>query len=53
MHVTVVQSGTDEGRTVVDPRGTLVHFGVSASADRFHDAFIDVLNDRRPVRSRP
>jgi len=52
MHITVVQGGADEGRTVVDPRGTLVHFGVSASADRFHDAFIDVLNDRRPARSR-
>lgn len=52
MRIRILQSGADEGRTVVDPHGTPVHFGVSASADRFHDVFIDVLNDRRPARSR-
>jgi hypothetical protein len=38
---------------VVDRHGTPVHFGVSASPERFHDAFIDVLNDRRPAGPKP
>jgi purine nucleosidase len=51
-HISIGQSGADEGRTVVGPRGTLVHFGVAASAERFHDAFLDVLNDRRTAGAR-
>jgi inosine-uridine nucleoside N-ribohydrolase len=47
MRISIVQSGTDEGSTVIDPRGSPVHMGVSASADRFHDVLIAVLNDRR------
>jgi hypothetical protein len=42
-------SGEDGGRTVGDPQGTLVHFEVSASPDRFQQALLDVLTDRRPL----
>jgi purine nucleosidase len=41
-----------EGDTVLDPNGTPVHLGVSASPDRFHQVFLDTLNDRRPSLER-
>jgi purine nucleosidase len=44
--IRVRESADDEGRTVVDPAGARVHFGVSADADRFHQTFLDVLNHR-------
>ena len=50
MRITILQSGADEGRTVVDPAGVPVHMGVWASAERFHDVVLDVLNDRVPDR---
>jgi inosine-uridine nucleoside N-ribohydrolase len=45
LRIRVLQTG-DEGRTVVDPNATLVHFGASADADRFHSVFLAVLNGR-------
>jgi purine nucleosidase len=47
IRIRVLQTG-DEGRTVVDRNATLVHFGMSADADRFHRVFLAVLN-RRPI----
>jgi hypothetical protein len=44
----LAMAGGTEGDTVLDPNGTPVHLGVSASPDRFHQVFLDTLNDRRP-----
>jgi inosine-uridine nucleoside N-ribohydrolase len=46
--IRVLETGADKGRTVLDPTGARVHFGVSADADRFHQTFLDVLNHRPP-----
>jgi purine nucleosidase len=46
--MSVVQSGANEGATVLDPHGVPVSLGVSADQGRFEDTFIDVLNGRRP-----
>jgi purine nucleosidase len=46
--IDVVQSGPSQGRTIVSPHGSLVSVGVSADQARFEDAFIGVLNGRRP-----
>lgn len=44
--VSVVQQGADEGRIVINADGTLVHYGTSASTDRFEQTFLDILNAR-------
>ncbi|HEY1277733.1 MAG TPA: hypothetical protein VGF25_22690, partial [Thermoleophilaceae bacterium] len=41
--LSVVQSGAEAGRTVVDRRGARVHLGVSAGAQAFEDHFLAVL----------
>jgi inosine-uridine nucleoside N-ribohydrolase len=45
--LTVVQSGLEAGRTVVDPRGARVHLGVSADASAFEDHFLATLSRGR------
>jgi inosine-uridine nucleoside N-ribohydrolase len=40
----VVQSGANEGRTFLDPDGTLVHYGYTANSDLFHQVFLSTLN---------
>jgi purine nucleosidase len=47
-HISVVQGGEDEGRTFVDPDGSLVHYGISARTGRFEQTFLDILNARYP-----
>jgi purine nucleosidase len=44
--LSVVQSGVEAGRTVVDPRGARVRLGVAAEAAAFEDHFLAVLNGR-------
>ena len=44
--LTVVQSGLEAGRTVIDPRGARVHLGVAADANAFEDHFLAMLMDR-------
>jgi purine nucleosidase len=44
--LSVVQSGVEAGRTVVDPRGARVRLGVAADAAAFEDHFLAVLNGR-------
>ena len=45
--LSVVQSGLEAGRTVVDPRGARVRLGVAADAEAFEHHFLAVLNGRR------
>ena len=45
--LSVVQSGLEAGRTVVDPRGARVHLGVAADARAFEDHFLAMLTGRR------
>ncbi len=42
--LTVVQSGLEAGRTVVDPRGARIHLGVAADARAFENHFLAMLN---------
>jgi len=44
VRISVVQSGTSSGRTVVDNGGTLVQAATSASQQNFENTFIDALN---------
>ncbi len=44
--LSVVQSGPEAGRTVVDPRGARIHLGVAADARAFEHRFLAVLNGR-------
>jgi inosine-uridine nucleoside N-ribohydrolase len=44
--LTVVQSGVEAGRTVVDPRGARIRLGVAADAQAFEDHFLAMLNGR-------
>jgi len=44
--VSIIQSGENEGRLIVDPNGPLVHYGTSARTDAFDQAFLDILNAR-------
>jgi len=44
--LTVVQSGVEAGRTVVDPRGARIHLGVAADAQAFENHFLAMLNGR-------
>jgi inosine-uridine nucleoside N-ribohydrolase len=44
--LTVVQSGPEAGRTVVDPRGARIRLGVAADAQAFENHFLAVLNGR-------
>ena len=46
--LTVVQSGAEAGRTVVDPRGAQIRLGVAADAQAFEDHFLAMLNGRAP-----
>jgi inosine-uridine nucleoside N-ribohydrolase len=45
----VVTSGPQAGRLAITSGGTAIQFADWARADRFHQIFIDVLNDRLPV----
>ena len=49
--LTVVQSGVEAGRTVVDPRGARIRLGVAAAAQAFEDHFLAMLHGR-PISSR-
>jgi inosine-uridine nucleoside N-ribohydrolase len=49
--LSVVQSGPEAGRTVVDPRGARIRLGVGADARGFEDHFLAMLNGR--VQARP
>jgi inosine-uridine nucleoside N-ribohydrolase len=44
--LSVVQSGLEAGRTVVDPRGARINLGVAADAAAFEDHFLAMLNGR-------
>ena len=44
--LSVVQSGVEAGRTVVDPRGARIRLGVAADAQAFEDHFLAMLNGR-------
>ena len=44
--LTVVQSGVEAGRTVVDPRGARIRLGVAADAPAFENHFLAMLNGR-------
>jgi purine nucleosidase len=44
--LTVVQSGVEAGRTVVDPRGARIRLGVAADAQAFENHFLAMLNGR-------
>jgi purine nucleosidase len=44
--LSVVQSGLEAGRTVVDPRGAQIHLGVAADARAFEDHFLAMLAGR-------
>jgi len=44
--LTVVQSGVEAGRTVVDPRGARIHLGVAADAQAFENHFLAMLMAR-------
>ena len=46
--VSIIQSGENEGRLIIDPNGPLVHYGSSAKTDAFDQTFLDVLNARDP-----
>ncbi len=46
--LTVVQSGLEAGRTVVDPRGAGIRLGVAADARAFENHFLATLNGRAP-----
>jgi purine nucleosidase len=46
--LTVVQSGLEAGRTVVDPRGARIRLGVAADAQAFENHFLAMLNGRAP-----
>jgi purine nucleosidase len=46
IRLSVVQSGAEAGRTVVDPRGARVDLGVAADAQAFEDHFLAMLNGR-------
>ena len=46
--LTVVQSGAEAGRTVVDPRGAQIRLGGAADAQAFEDHFLAMLNGRAP-----
>jgi hypothetical protein len=46
--LTVVQSGVEAGRTVVDPRGARIRLGVTADAHAFENHFLAMLNGRAP-----
>jgi inosine-uridine nucleoside N-ribohydrolase len=44
--LTVVQSGVEAGRTVVDPHGARIRLGVAAVAHSFENHFLAMLNGR-------
>ncbi len=44
--LTVVQSGLEAGRTVVDPRGARIDLGVAADARGFESHFLAMLKGR-------
>ena len=44
--LSVVQSGVEAGRTVVDPSGARVHLGVAADARAFENHFLAMLGLR-------
>jgi purine nucleosidase len=44
--LTVVQSGVEAGRTVVDPRGARIRLGVAADAAAFEEHFLAMLAKR-------
>ena len=44
--LSVVQSGVEAGRTVVDPSGARVHLGVAADARAFENHFLAMLRSR-------
>ena len=46
--LSVVQSGVEAGRTVVDPRGARIRLGVAADAQAFENHFLAMLNGRAP-----
>lgn len=46
--LTVVQSGVEAGRTVVDPRGARIRLGVAADAQAFENHFLAMLNRPTP-----
>jgi inosine-uridine nucleoside N-ribohydrolase len=46
--LTVVQSGVEAGRTVVDPRGARIRLGVAADARAFENHFLAMLAGRAP-----
>ena len=48
--VRIIQSGENEGRLIADENGPLVHYGSSARADAFDQAFLDILRARYPQR---
>jgi inosine-uridine nucleoside N-ribohydrolase len=51
--ITVVQSGPEAGRTIIDPRGARVRLGVAADAQAFEDHFLATLSRAHsPIRAR-
>ena len=50
--LTVVQSGLEAGRTVVDPRGARIDLGVAADAQAFENHFLAMLKGRSSRRTR-
>jgi purine nucleosidase len=44
--LSVVQSGAEAGRTVLDPRGARIRLGAAADAQTFEDHFLAMLNGR-------
>jgi len=42
--LTVVQTGVEAGRTIVDPRGARIRLGVAADAHGFENHFLAMLN---------
>jgi inosine-uridine nucleoside N-ribohydrolase len=51
--LTVVPSGVEAGRTVVDPRGARIRLGVAADAQAFENHFLEMLNGRGRGRIQP
>jgi inosine-uridine nucleoside N-ribohydrolase len=49
--LTVVQSGLEAGRTVVDPRGARIDLGVAADARAFENHFLAMLKGRSSRRT--
>ncbi len=49
--LTVVQSGLEAGRTVVDPRGARIDLGVAADARAFENHFLAMLKGRSSRRA--